>query len=249
MKNKKGKKKVKKNSTYNRKLEPVKKKKVIVRKIKYGRILLCLIIIFLIIYLLCSLVDLSITNIYIKNNDILSDYDIIELASLENYPSIFYDTSFNIEKELEKNIYIKKAEVYKKGLKIFIDIDDNYPILFNSNTGKTIFQDKRENSIVYSTPVLINYVPDTIMPTFIDKLSKLDIEVINRISEIQYDPNSVDEERFQLTMNDGNTVYLTLYYFNKMNSYISIYLDIISKYGKKTGTLFLDSGEYFEIKN
>ena len=84
---------------------------------------------------------------------------------------------------------------------------------------------------------------------FITKFLSLNMDVITRISEVKYDPNNVDNERFLLTMNDGNFVYLTLAYFDKMDSYVSIRLDIISKYGEKKGILYLDSGEYFKILN
>lgn len=223
--------------------------KVKVRKLRYGRILLCLTIILLSVYFLSSLININIKNIYIHDNDILSDYEIIELAHLENYPSIFYELGINIERRLEENIYIKSATVKKSFRRIDIYIEDNYPILYNSNTGMTIFQNKKELNEMFATPILVNYVPDTIMKEFIDKFLNLDKEVIYRISEVKYDPNNVDSERFLLTMNDGNFVYLTLAYFDKMNSYVSIYLDIISKYGTKKGILYLDSGEYFKIIN
>lgn len=242
--NKKNIKNSKKNVKNSKKIV---KEKVKVRKIRYGRVLLFLIILFLIGYLIFSFINLKIKNIYIINNNILSDYEIIELASLEDYPPIFYQTSSSIEKTLEKNIFIKKAKVKKSYRRIDITIEDNYPVYYDSNTNKTVFQDKREDDKVYATPILVNYVPDTISDEFKTKLLKLDINVINRISEIKYDPNNVDSERFLLTMNDGNFVYLTLAYFDKMNSYVSIYLDIISKYGYKNGILYLDSGEYFKI--
>lgn len=240
----------KKNVKKKKKIEQkIPKQKVKVRKLRYGRIILCLIIIFLIVYLLSCFINLDIKNIYIHDNDILNDYEIIELANLENYPSIFYDLSINIERKLENNIYIKKATVKKSFRRIDIYIEDNYPLLYNSNTNKTIFQDKSESGEIYSTPVLVNYVPDTIMEEFTNKFLSLNREVIMRISEIKYDPNNVDNERFLLTMNDGNYVYLTLAYFDKMDSYISICLDIISKYGEKKGILYLDSGVYFKIVN
>ena len=71
----------------------------------------------------------------------------------------------------------------------------------------------------------------------------VDLDVLERISEIKYDPNDVDSERFLLFMNDGNYVYLTLDRFNNVNSYI----DIIKKFGSKKGILYLDSGEYFKV--
>ena len=60
-----------------------------VRKIRYGRLFIILCILFLILYGLFNFIDFPIKNIYIKNNTLLSDQEIIELAHLENYPSIF----------------------------------------------------------------------------------------------------------------------------------------------------------------
>ncbi|MBD9085093.1 cell division protein FtsQ, partial [bacterium] len=66
---------------------------------------------------------------------------------------------------------------------------------------------------------------------------------LKRISEIKYDPNSVDEERFLFTMNDGNYVYLTLIHLEKINNYV----DILKNFENKKGILYLDSGEYFKV--
>jgi cell division septal protein FtsQ len=77
----------------------------------------------------------------------------------------------------------------------------------------------------------------------------IDEEIYMRISEIQYDPNEVDDKRFYLTMNDGNSVYLTLKTFEKLNNYLDILKEVISKYKDKKGILFLDEGEYFEVFN
>jgi cell division septal protein FtsQ len=74
-------------------------------------------------------------------------------------------------------------------------------------------------------------------------MQNIDTDIINRISEIKYDPNNVDEERFLLTMNDGNYVYLTLSHFDKINSYV----DIIKNFENQKGILYLDSGEYFKV--
>ena len=74
-------------------------------------------------------------------------------------------------------------------------------------------------------------------------MSSLDYDTIKRISEIKYDPNEVDEERFLLTMSDGNYVYLTLEKFEVIDNYV----DIIKTFNNKKGILYLDSGEYFKI--
>lgn len=222
--------------------------KVKVRKIKYGRIFLVLVILFLLIYLFVNLVHFPIKNIFITGNKILSDQEIIEMAGMQNYPSIFYSPSYSIEKKLEKNIYIKSAKVRKSKLKeIDIVIKENRPLFYDSSNSKTVFEDHQTLNTVLNVPVLLNYVPDTIYDLFLSKMAIIDQDILEKISEIKYDPNTVDEERFYLAMTDGNYVYLTLEGFEKINKYDDIYLDIIDKYGKKVGILYLDSGEYFKV--
>ena len=219
-------------------------KKVKKRKIRFGRIFLVLIILFLLFYLLANIFKFPIKNIYVKGNNILSDQEIIEIARIENYPSIFSKSSNEMKKRLEKNIYIKKAKITKKYLReVHITIEDNYPLFYDSDKKKTILLNKKKTTEKLNAPLLINYVPDTIYNLFLEKMSSLDYDTIKRISEIKYDPNEVDEERFLLTMSDGNYVYLTLEKFEVINNYV----DIIKTFNNKKGILYLDSGEYFKI--
>lgn len=219
-------------------------KKVKKRKIRFGRIFLVLIILFLLFYLLANIFKFPIKNIYVKGNNILSDQEIIEIVQIENYPSIFSKSSNEMKKRLEKSIYIKKAKITKKYLReVHITIEDNYPLFYDSDKKKTILLNKKKTTEKLNAPLLINYVPDTIYNLFLEKMSSLDYDTIKRISEIKYDPNEVDEERFLLTMSDGNYVYLTLEKFEVINNYV----DIIKTFNNKKGILYLDSGEYFKI--
>ena len=45
-------------------------------------------------------------------------------------------------------------------------------------------------------------------------------------------------------MNDGNSVYITLSKINKLNSYNSI----VSRMEGRNGIIYLDSGNYIELK-
>ena len=227
-----------------KKRKVVKKKQKKHVKIKYGRIILAILIIGLFIYLLGQIFKFPIKNIYIYNNTILSDQEIIDIAKLNSYPSIISTTNHSIKSRLEKNIFIKNAKVYKKKLKeVHIKITENYPLFYNSTSKKTILSNKKETDIDMISPVLVNYVPDTIYKDFVIKMSKINRNVIDRISEIKYDPNSVDSERFLFSMNDGNYVYLTLIHFEKINNYV----DILKNFENKKGILYLDSGEYFQV--
>ncbi len=227
-----------------KKRKVIKKKQKKHIKIKYGRIILALIILGLFIYLIGQIFKFPIKNIYIYNNTILSDQEIIDIAHLNNYPSIISTTNFMVKNRLEKNVFIKSAKVYKKKLKeIHIKIEENYPLFYNSTSKKTVLSNKSLTTVEMISPVLVNYVPDTIYKDFLDEMSKIDRNVIDRISEIKYDPNSVDGERFIFTMNDGNYVYLTLIHFEKINNYV----DILKNFENKKGVLYLDSGEYFQV--
>lgn len=214
-------------------------------KLKYKNIFVFLLGLVFVVYLLFFVLNLPITNIYISGNTILKDQEIIEMAGLKNYPSTFKSNSFIIRNKLEDNSMIISAKVSKKWLtKVYIEIEENRPLFYDGNTQKIVMYDKTELVGNVITPYLLNYIPDTIYDEFLTKMTEINVEVLNRISEIEYNPNDVDKERFYLSMNDGNYVYLTLNSFTKINNYISM----IKQFENKKGILYLDSGEYFQIK-
>lgn len=223
-------------------------KKVKVKRLKIGRVFIALLILILILIVIKAISSIPITNIYVSGNSILSDQEIIELASLEKYPSFTSFTTFSIEKKLEKNTYIKSATVKRKNLReIYISVLENKPIIYLDEEEKTVLLDGAKVDYKYQVPVVLNYIPDTLYDKFINKISSLDNDVFNRISEIIYDPNDVDIERFLFYMNDGNRVYLTLKTLNNLNNYFDIMKEVLAKYDTDKGTLYLDEGEYFEV--
>lgn len=231
---------MKKNKRYNQNKTRLKKK----RKIKYKRVGLVSSFLLLIIICIYLFLQLRVTNIYVSNNYYLTDQEIIEIAGLSDYPKIYKANFISIKSNLENNQIIKSAKVTQKMFtSIYIDVTENRPIFYDCNKEMTILLDKSEISTEYSVPKVINYVPDTIYDDFIDNMILVSDEVLMRISEIKYDPNDVDSERFLLFMIDGNYVYLNLDRFTNINSYI----DIIKKFSDKKGILYLDAGEYFEV--
>lgn len=220
------------------------KKVVKKRKLKLKAVIILFLFIIFIGLILMLLISRPITNIYISGNKNLSDQDVIDIAGLSNYPSTLKNMSLVIKSRLEQNINISNAKVYKKKFsKVYIEIEENYPLFYNASVNKTLLYNKKEVDGSLECATLVNYVPDTLYNKFVSEMIKLNIEILNRISEIKYDPNDVDAERFLILMNDGNYVYLTLSKFNKINSYVSI----IKNFEGKKGILYLDSGEYFKI--
>ena len=213
-------------------------------KIKYRLILTFLLVFYLVALFIYNLMNTSITNIYIYNNNFLSDYDIIKESGIENYPATIKVWSSSIEKKLLNNIYILDVDVSKKNfLEIHIDITENRPLFLYQSINKTVLLDGRTVDKKFSVPIVVNYIPDVVYEVFKSKMSEIDNDVLIKISEIKYFPNEVDNSRFFLTMNDGNYVYLTASKFEKINNYLELARNI----DNKKGIFYLDYGNKFDI--
>ena len=214
----------------------------VVKKFSFVKLLLVLLIMYVIGYFGYRVAISRITNIYIKNNNILTDQEVIDASGLRNYPSFILTTNYSIKNKLLKNNLIKKVKV-KKGVwgKVYIDIEEYKPLFIYED--KVILDNKNEVDLDISLPILVNKVDDDILDKLISKYESINDEIKLMISEIKYDPNDIDKERFLFTMSDGNYVYITLY---KLSS-IDEYLKITSTLKDKKGILYLDSGNYFEV--
>lgn len=217
------------------------KKKI---RIKFFNIFLFLTFILIIIGAVYEIANLKITNIYIKNNYYLTDLEIIETAKIKDYPSTFQNSCKKIEKRLEKNPLIKTAKVKKTYFtRVYIDIEENSLLFYDINTSKIVLKDGTTFSGNYDVPTLINQVPKKVYKKMLTKFALIKPNILDNISEIKYDPDSVDKERFLLTMSDGNYVYITLSKCSNINNY----LKYIKEFNNKKGILYLNSGEYFKI--
>ncbi|MEG0026317.1 MAG: FtsQ-type POTRA domain-containing protein [Bacilli bacterium] len=214
------------------------------RKVKYKTIFIFILFIYFLLFFLYDIVNLNIKNIYIYDNKLFSDQTIIEMAGIENYPSTFTKNSLVIAKRLEKSIYIKDVKVVKKWLtEVNIYVVENRPLFYYEYDKKTVLSDGSKVSKKFIVPTVINFVPDKKYSRLILKLNDIPVNILERISEIKYDPNDVDKNRFLLSMSDGNYVYVTLNKFSSLNNY----LNMIKNFENKKGILYLDSGEYFEV--
>ena len=226
---------------------PNKKKirvKVKKRKLKIKNILILLLLLILLYLGINYILHIKIKNIYIINNNIVPDKDIINSAKLEEYPSFLPTTSREIKNNILKNDYIKEVSVTKKiGSKVYIDIEEYRTLCLYNNEIILESGNKVENIYDLNLPILLNDV-SSVYKDFINYFSKIDTNILTKISEIEYVPNEVDKQRFLLTMNDGNYVYITLTKITKINKYNSIKDQLEGK----LGIIYLDSGDYVEIK-
>ena len=220
--------------------------KVTKKKVNIKRIILVLLALIFVIFWIIYFIHRPLKNIYVSGNSIVPDKDILELSELSDYPPYINTYFMNIESNLLKNDYIKHISIKRKiPSKIYILVEEYKPIaIYKDNL---ILSSKKMVSNDYK----INYVPyisneiDTIYDKFVESFSKVDSSVLFKISHIEYVPNDVDKERFVLYMIDSNYVYITLSKIEKINKYNSI----VNKLEGKKGIIYLDSGDYVEIKD
>lgn len=223
-------------------MKKTKKKK---RRLRVGRLILLLLIIGAISFSCYKFIDVPIRSIEVTGNEILSDSEIIKAASLDKDPSFFSVISMLVKNKLKENPYIKDAKVSKGFLSVKIKVKEKKVLYIKKDTGEKVMIDsvsKDEKEVC--APFLTNEVPVKKQSRFIRAMNKLNKSIICQMSEIKYDPNDIDSDRYYVYMNDGNSVYLTVNKFNKLNKYNTILENI----GKQNGTLYLDYGDYFEVK-
>ena len=126
---------------------------------------------------------------------------------------------------------------------VYIEIEENRPLFYYNYDKKTVLLDGTTIDTKFPVPTVLNYITDTYYDSFVTEMGKLDETVLKRISEIEFSPNEVDDNRFLLTMSDGNYVYVNISTFDKMNKYLSI----LESLPNKKGILYLDYGNNFEI--
>lgn len=191
--------------------------------------------------------NVRVKNIYVVGNKILTDQEIIELSTLENYPKLFQKTSKNIENKIKISPYIEDVKV-KKNLfgKVVIEVLE-YKILLKDETDNQYYlSNYKKMSLdddILGVPILINYVELDILNQFMKKLNNIDKDILEKISEIEYTPNEYDQDLFLFYMNDGNYVYITTTRLLNINKYI----EIVDSLDGKKGILYLDSGNHFKI--
>lgn len=223
-------------------------RKVKKKRLNIKRTLFFILLIYIIGYSIYYFINQPIKHIEISGNTLIKDSDIIKLAKLKDYPSIFKYTSKTLEKSIKKHDLIDDVDVKKTfGFTIKIDIIENKILFYYINTDKivlsngNIIRNNLEN--VVGIPTLINTSDKDILNKFIKGFSILDTNIIYEMDSIEYYPSINDSgkvisnNRFKIIMNDGNTVIVNTNSVSTLNKYNDIYASL----GGKLGTINLDS--------
>ncbi len=226
------------------------KKIVKKRKLKIVNLLIGLLVLLGLSFCAYLMSEISVKNIVVKNTNYLNDDYILELAGIKDYPKFLLLKSSKAAEKLEKSEYISKAKIKKSwGFTLIVDVKENNPVFYDTSKNKYVFDDgedvgDEDISHSFRVPRLLNYVPDKKYTKFIKGMSKIKKDTLSKISDIEYQPNDYDKDRFLLYMDDGNMVYLTLTKFKMINHYN----EVLSQLENHKGILYLDNGNHFQIK-
>ena len=218
------------------------------KKLRLLPFFIFIIVIAVIVFVCLFILDTKVKNIIITGNEVLSDDEIIDLAGLTDYPSFYKTLNLTMKNNLKENPLIESVDINRSFYHI-IEIDvKEYNILYKrEDNGKYVLENKKEVTLdketPYTIPRLINTIPKKILDRFIKYYKRVDLGIREKISEIKYDPNEFDEERFLLYMDDGNSVYITITKFERLN----YYNEVLPQLDGKKGYLYLDSGNHFQI--
>ena len=218
----------------------MKKKKK--RKIRLKRVALAILLLLILSLVIYAISFLKVRTYYVYNNKYLSDEQVLDILKLNKKSSFLFVNTLTEKAIINKNKRIKdvkikrtlalEAKVYVTEYKIlFFDEKNNYSVIENGDT----ISYKYDNA-----PVL----DKEIYKKFLKKMNKVNLDILDVISEIKYVPNGIDKERFLFSMNDGNYVYVTISKLTKINEYRSV----IDSVENKKGILYLDYGNYFVPK-
>ena len=220
-------------------------------RLNYKKLFRFLVFLTIIIGIIYYLLNLNIRFIEINGTNYLTDNEIITKANIKDYPKIFSFNSLSIASKLKELSLVDDVKIQKNLWgKLTINITEAKVLFYNKSSNKIVLSNAKEinNDTRYlGIPTLLNYVPDDIYKDLITGLAKIDNNVIRMVSEIEYSPSKsvngdvIDNTRFLLRMNDGNTVYMNTINITQLNKYIEICSAILATQGKKSGTLYLDS--------
>lgn len=215
------------------------------KRINIKGLLVILLALYLIIMAFYYVWKLPVKSVIIKGNKLVKDSAILDAAKISNKTKLITLSESNVKEKIMTIPLIENVEVKKSidGL-LTINVTEVKVLFYNKLTNKYVLSNKKETdniSNILGIPTLNNYVPNDIYNNLIGKLSKIDIDTIYLISEIEYDPDikneiTIDGNRFLLRMNDGNTVYINLANIDKLSTYKDIYTTLDGK-----GLLNLDS--------
>ncbi|MFS0643573.1 cell division protein FtsQ/DivIB [Siminovitchia sp. 179-K 8D1 HS] len=194
-----------------------------------------------------------IQQIKVHGNESVTPEEAIKMSKLKRGLNIWEMDRKQVEKDIKSHPEIKNVTVrlgfpntvhihVKEYSKIaFVSTGTQFlPILENG----TILADRPKDGIPANAPILAGFEENHILEEMAKQLIELPPEIVNAISEIQYNPQKTDQYHIHLYMNDGFEVSATILTFaDKMIHYPSFVSELDPR---KKGVIDLEVGSFFK---
>lgn len=217
------------------------------RKLNKKALLVIVLTLYLFIMAFYYCFNLPIKSIVIKGNTNTLDEEIIKLGNINSYNKILGLNTKKVKNDIMENKAITSVKI-KKQLNgtLLIDVKEQNILFYNLLNKVYVYENDKTSENVSNKlgiPTLINYTPSDIYDNLIKKLNNINIDILKKVSEIEYSPDIknekvIDKNRFLLRMNDGNYIYINLANMDNLNKYEEIYATLDEK---QKGILNLDS--------
>ena len=217
------------------------------RKLNKKDLLVIVLTLYLFIMAFYYCFNLPIKSIVIKGNTNTLDEEIIKLGNINSYNKILGLNTKKVKNDIMENKAITSVKI-KKQLNgtLLINVKEQNILFYNLLNKVYVYENGKTSENVSNKlgiPTLINYTPSDIYDNLIKKLNNINIDILKKVSEIEYSPDIknekvIDKNRFLLRMNDGNYVYINLANMDNLNKYEEIYATLDEK---QKGILNLDS--------
>lgn len=217
------------------------------RKLNKKALLVIVLTLYLFIMAFYYCFNLPIKSIVIKGNTNTLDEEIIKLGNINSYNKILGLNTKKVKNDIMENKAITSVKI-KKQLNgtLLIDVKEQNILFYNLLNKVYVYENGKTSENVNNKlgiPTLINYTPSDIYDNLIKKLNNINIDILKKVSEIEYSPDIknekvIDKNRFLLRMNDGNYIYINLANMDNLNKYEEIYATLDEK---QKGILNLDS--------
>lgn len=217
------------------------------RKLNKKALLVIVLTLYLFIMAFYYCFNLPIKSIVIKGNTNTLDEEIIKLGNINSYNKILGLNTKKVKNDIMENKAITSVKI-KKQLNgtLLIDVKEQNILFYNLLNKVYVYENCKTSENVSNKlgiPTLINYTPSDIYDNLIKKLNNINIDILKKVSEIEYSPDIknekvIDKNRFLLRMNDGNYIYINLANMDNLNKYEEIYATLDEK---QKGILNLDS--------
>jgi len=215
------------------------------RKLRIDRVLFVLLIVALIALLIYLVLNITIKNVYISPLKNITEKQVLDTLFTEEYPKFFSVSSSKIKQQLKEAFPIIKDVKVKRGFfdNITLEIKEHQILFIYDN--QYVFEDGTslnvENYDYYAPTLIVSddvTLDQNLYQSFIQNLSLIDKNILDKISEISYSPNGEkDPGRFILIMSDGNYVYTTVTKLYNLDMY-----DTVKRTSEgKRGILKIDS--------